>query len=214
VTNDLRQHTKLLQAVTCILGLADADSGLVRLTEEMGVSLDPWSQPEFALCRDDILFSATQTIAAGGAGFRSVAQIVNDTNDRIMVIDPRTSISLAVNGSVQFSRTSTLATTDAGLANIVRDGRYLKAAAPGARLRSQNNAALPAGFTNGIFSNQTIGTATGGVSFLEVPVILAPVQLLPGNTLAAFSGTDNIVLTVTWHGRTRRIVNNRDLSGQ
>lgn len=214
MTNDLRQHTKLLQAVTCILGLADADSGLVRLTEEMGVSLDPWSQPEFALCRDDILFSAAQGIAAGGAGFRSIAQIVNDTNDRIMVIDPRSSASPAVNTEIQWSRTSTLATTDAGLANIVRDGRYLKAAAPGVRLRSQNGAALPAGFTNGIFSRQIVGVATGGTSFLEVPVILAPVQLLPGNTLAVFSSTDNAALVVTWHGRTRRIVNNRDLSGQ
>src|SRR5258706_9228997 len=114
---------QILQLVTCILGLEDGDAGLTRLAEELAVALNPWSKDnqQFALCRGEINWAASALVAAGGAGFRSIFQIHNDSTDDLLDIDGW----LISGGGAAYmvARTSTLATTDLGLVAIARDAR-------------------------------------------------------------------------------------------
>jgi hypothetical protein len=193
----------ILQAVVCTLGLEDGDAGLTRLAEELTIGLNPWSadNPEFALCRQDYLFAFRQTVGAGGAGFRSIAQLHNDSPDAIVVVEPGC-LWLVGGGTVLLSRSNVLATTDGGLVAQARDSRYLRPAVPYVRARSQNGAALPAGISNGIFFG------SGGTQYS----LVFPYVLRPGDTLSAFPDADNVAMTsATWVGRVRRILNQREL---
>jgi hypothetical protein len=201
VSNELRQHTELLKAVTCILGLADADAGLVSLASELSVALDPWSQPEFALCRQDYLFHHRQNLASGGAGFRTIAQLHNDSSDAIIVLEPGCRFNTSAGQAISLARSNTLTTTDSGLISLARDGRFPKANVPYVRVRSQNNAALPAGISNGEFFYAQ------GATIYELTFAIV---MRPGATIAVYPDLDNVSLVANWIGRARRMISQRE----
>lgn len=202
MSNEFKLNVGILQAVTCILGL-DGEDGLARLAEELTVGLNPWSadSPEFALCRQDILFFDDAFVPAGGAGFRSIFQIHNDSADAIIVLEPGCYASAIGNGIV-ISRTSTLATADNGLVFTARDGRFPRPTVPYCRLRSQNGVALPAGFSNGeVWSTDTTPYETKWSTIIR-----------PQGTIAFYPTADNVGIKVSLTGRVRRVNNLRELN--
>jgi hypothetical protein len=198
-------RTPLLQAVTTVLGLQDSDSGLTRLAEELTIGLNPWSadNPEFALSRQDFLFQGTFLVAAGGAGFRSVFQISNAFPDYLTVLEGW----LVAGSGVAYNmamRIVTLATTDNGTITIARDGRNPRARAPGLRSLSQNNAALPAGISAG-----EVIADVPNIQNLSFPIVLGGRN---PDTVSWYPNADNVSLRVNYWGRTRRILNARELA--
>lgn len=203
--NEFTKNVGLLQAVTCILGL-EQDEGLTRLAEELSVAVNPWSgdSPEFAICRQHHFFFYRHSIGVGGAGNRSIIQLHNDSVSDLVVLEPGcrfTATAPAV--SVLIARTSTLATTDAGLVAFARDGRYPRPTVPSVRARSQNGVALPAGFSNGIVWD-TFNSLTYELAW--------PTILRPGGTIAIFPDVDNAAVQAAWVGRVWRTISQRELS--
>jgi hypothetical protein len=210
VSNDFKRNVPLLQAVTCILGLEGGEDGINRLAEELTIGLNPWSgdNPEFALCRADFLFAKNMFVAAGGVGNRSLGQLHNDSLDNLLVLEKILAYCAVAAGSILISRTNLQATTDVGLTCIARDGRYPRPSVPAARLRSQNNAALAAGYTNGIQYE-----LTQPVTLLFVSVDVEPNFVVrPQDTITVFPATDNTALGVTFIGRVRRTISPRELA--
>lgn len=203
--NDLRLPIQFLQAVTCGLGL-ESDEGLTRVAEELQVGFNPYDAGnfEFALCRGEYEWAASLGVAAGGAGNRSIAQIHNDSVEYLVKVYPSTRCFCAVTGLIA-GRTSTLATTDVGLGAFAMDGRYPRPTVPAVRERSQNNAAIPAGFTAGIYYNMIPSVAFEW----NLP---DTVLLRPGGTLFIASNADNTALVVNFRGSVRRIISTRELA--
>jgi hypothetical protein len=196
----------LLRAVTCILGMEGSDAGLTRLAEELTVGLDPWSQFEFALCREEMWGAISQILGAGGAGFRSIVQVHNDSTDALVVVELGSSYSLSAAGNVVFSRSNVQATTDGGQIFVALDGRWIKAAIPYARLRSQNGVALPAGINNGTFAQPEVFAAN--LRYDQQFRVL----LRPQDTFSVFPNTDNTGIKANFVVRARRILNARELT--
>lgn len=197
--NQFRDHVQLLKGVACILGLQDADQGLTALDEQLKVVLDPWSQPEFAICRDEFYFVFKNNVGAGGAGFRSISQLHNDSVDVLVTVLPGSIFSVAAGQSVALSRGQTLCTTDDGLIAIPLDTRAPRGVS-GVRARHQNGVALPAGFPI-IWDPQQV-----------VHTIPWAITLRPGQTLSAFPNADNQAVNASFYGRARRVVNQRELN--
>lgn len=200
MANELRSPA-LLQAITCILALERSDDGVVQLADQLTSIVDAWSQPEFAICRQEYLWSYRINVAAGGAGFNSIAQVHNDSTDGIVCVQGW--IATGTVGALAWGRTSTLATTDNGLVAIARDGRFPRPSVPYVRSRSQNGIATPAGFSNGIFG-QSIGAS---IALFDSPVILRP-----QGTFFINDNTVNEAMTVTFVGWSRRALNNREIT--
>lgn len=196
---------QLLQAVTCILGLEDGDAGLTRLAEELAVALNPWSKDnqQFALCRQEVNWGVGILVPAGGAGFRSIAQIHNDSTDDLVDID---GFLCAGGGAAYFiARTSALATTDGGLIAFARDGRFPKPAPPSVRIRTQNGVALPAPISN--------GQMYGDMPLLQLfECHGSQFTLRPQGTLAFYPSADNVSLRVNVWGSVRRTETKRELT--
>jgi len=193
----------LLQAVTCILGLEGSDAGLTRLAEELTVGLNPWStdNPEFAICRGDILWAATTLVAAGGAGFRSIISLEVDAQGVGMCVVE----GWDVGGSAyRMARGPTVLATDLGNISQALDGRA-RTQPPYIHFRSSNGIALPAGINNGVFLDRiaTTGTLPG------LKVVLTDSPFNP--KLFWYPAADNLPITITVWGRVRRILNAREV---
>lgn len=208
--NELRAATGLLQGVACVVGLDRGDdAGITRLAEELSAALNVKELDAFemVLCRQELPFWDTVFVAAGGAGFRSVAQVVNTSSvneAHLIVIDAAAGSLSGAGVSVGFSRTTTLATTDSG-ALASRDGRFSRGVIPFTRMRTQNNAALPAGFTNGLSWEEDALTSTS----VRLPV---KVVLPPQESLAIFPGADNMAIRASFAGRVYRVARSRELN--
>lgn len=204
--NELKTNTPLVSGVSTILGLDEPDDGIVGVAHELHVQLDPWVRLEHQLPRQELPWAKTMFVAAGGAGFRSLAQIHNDSTDMIVVILAGSAAAMGGAGTaVQWSRTNLQATTDLGLVAQCRDGRYSRASVPGVRARSQNGVALPVGYSNGLFWD-----ADSAASVLyHVPW---DYLLRPGDTLSVFPAGDNIAIRANWMGYVRKALNRRELS--
>jgi hypothetical protein len=206
--NEFRHATQLLNGVSCILGFTDADDGLTRMAEELTVGVNPYDRFEFGLCRGEMYWADTLFVAAGGAGFRSIAQIQNDSTDYLVRIDAVTIDDGAAATGFQLGRTSTLATTDNGLLATARDGRYARPSVPAVRWRSQNGVALPAGFSNGMMWD-ILNAA--GIS-RDITGMVLPMLLRPQGTFAVWSNTDNTTIRLNASGSVWRVNNVRELS--
>ena len=207
MANELRAATGLLQGVACIVGLDRGDDpGLTRLAEELSAALNVKELDAFemVLCRQEVPWWDSLFLAAGGAGNRSIIELINDSADHLVIVDACVGSSNGAAISMSFSRTSTVLTTDNGLV-AARDGRYPRGTIPGTRIRSQNNAAIPAGVTNGLSWDVDIPNPGN----YELPV---KVLLPPGQALAIFPSVDNIQVRASFAGRTWRPAKNRELN--
>lgn len=206
--NEFRAPTQLLQGITCTLGL-EQDEGVQRLAEEIHVVHNPWDADnfEFALCRGELFWADTFFVAAGGAGFRSIIQIQNDSTDYLVRIDS-VWVDVTVGTGYQLGRTATLATGDNGLIATARDGRYPRPSVPAVRWRSQNGVALPAGFSNGMMWDVIYPVANGTQ---EVRGVL-PIYLRPQGTFAIWNNTDNGAIRANISGSVRRATTQRELN--
>jgi hypothetical protein len=207
VSNELRKSTGLVQGIACTVGLDRGDdAGLTRLSEELSaaVNVKELDAFEMVLCRQEIPFWDVLLVAAGGAGFRSVIELINENQDQLVCVDACVGSSTGAIATVVFSRTTTVLTTDNGLV-AARDGRTTRGTVPGVRIRSQNGVALPAGVSNGASWEEDTG--------VSVPVHL-PVKVLlpPGQALAIFPGTDNQPIRASFAGRVWQVANRRELS--
>lgn len=201
MANELRQSAALLQGINTTLGLIGSDDGVVQAADQLSVSLNPWDKgvPELALHRQDFLWQFRSFVGAGGAGFNSLAQVHNDSTDAIIVVEGW--LGTGIVGALIWGRTSTLATTDNGLVAFARDGRFPRPSVPYVRVRSQNNIAVPAGFTNGIMGQSNGAT----IQLYDTPIILRP-----QGTFFIYTNTANEQLVVTISGRARRLINNKE----
>jgi hypothetical protein len=206
VPNEIRRPVRFAQGIACTLGLDGDDPGVVRLAEELSAALNlkELDALEDVLCRGEIPWWDTTFVAAGGAGFRSVGQYINDSTDHIIVIDSACGSSNGAAISMSFSRTATVLTTDNGLV-AARDGRYSRGTVPFTRMRSQNGVALPAGVSNGL--SWEVDIPNPGSHVLPVKVVLPP-----GQSLAIYPGADNIPFRMSAAGRTWRISTVRELN--
>jgi len=198
----------MLQGIACTLGLDRGDDpGIVRVSEDLSVALNAKELAAFetVLCRGEMPFWDTLLVAAGGAGFRSMAQIINESTDLLVVVEAGTlGSSSGAAGSIMFSRTGTVLTTDNGLV-AVRDGRAPRGSVPNLRMRSQNNAALPAGVTNG----ESWGVDTPQTVPQSIPFsVLIP----PNQSVVIYPGADNVPIRASFVGRALRIINTRELN--
>jgi len=202
---ELRTAIPLLQGVTNVLGLERSEDGIVALGSDIQVVLDPWSRFEFALPRGEFYWFDVLFVAAA-VGSRSIIQIHNDSLEHLVRIDPGSEFDCGAGATgAQFARTSTLATTDNGLIATPMDGRYPRPTVPAVRWRSQNNVALPAGFSNGLVWDVLFPAGT-------TYVLKWPVLLRPGGTFAVWPSVDNASMRANFTGSVRRIFSGRELT--
>lgn len=195
IHNALHRTNALLQGINRALGNDRGGTGVERLSESLTPIMNPWQLPEWAFLRGELLGWTDQNIGAGGAGFRSIAQLFNNSENRIVVIEPGSRFSAGA-GNVELGVTATQATTDSGLNLLLRDTRILNPSVSGARARSQNNAAIPAGFT-------------AGISFLSAAVLYDltfPIILSPGFGAFAVPSQDNAAISASWIARVREML--------
>lgn len=192
VHNALHRCTEVLQGINRSLGNDRGGTGVERLGETLTPIMNPWQLPEWAWLRGELLGWTDQTIAGGGAGFRAIAQLYNQTENRLLVIEPGSRFVVAA-GTVVLGVTATQATTDSGFNLLLRDTRISNPSVIGGRARSQNGVAIPAGFTAGI--SFLSGTTTYDLLF--------PLVVSPGFGAFACSTADDTQITASWIARVR-----------
>jgi len=186
----------LQRAITEALGVAGHDVAIERVGETLTPVFDVWSQPEWALGRQEFLCMARLITAAGGAGFRTRIGIRNtsvEDDPWLCVVEEGTNARPSTGTDVRGAITFTDQTDAAPL--VIRDGRS-RIAPPFVRLRTQNGDALPAGISAG-----EALIDGGSVLRLEQPVVLRF-----GQALYFYPGADNIGLSATFYARVRRLL--------
>jgi len=183
------------------LGAASYDVGIERIGETLTPVIDIWSQPEWAIGRQEFLGWATVDLAAGGAGKRSVvgARNISTIDDPwVVVIEPGTNADCSSNVGI-FAAISFTDVADSAQF-VVRDGRS-RIAPPMVRLRADNTLAVPAGITAGEAAQSAL-LPTGSFDHfkLEQPVILRF-----GQGFYLFPKADNGNITATFYARSRRL---------
>lgn len=173
-----------------------------QVAPELGVQVDLFSVPElWALHGGSLMMGLVPGVAAGGAGFRSQMALSMIPAASSLFVLEKLILTTATQDNLLLAWSSTELTASTG--NLVgRDTRRFTTAggsAPaGARLRTQNNAAI---------ANIASNVAQFIVPANTVTVIPLEVVIGPGWSLRIVQTADNTAIntSVTWVGRERSV---------
>jgi hypothetical protein len=199
VHNSIKYGTHNLGGIALIAGVSREASGIERLGETLTPVLDVWTQPEWALPRQE-LPGAVNVVAAAVVGEFSACALINPAASGLLVVCEALTFA-AVGASMtcfleivtEPAARATLATTEVPL--VCRDRRQSRG------LRSSIITGSDPASIGTVLDEQTSTAALVFAAFAVLPVILPP-----GQAVLVRGGTVNSALVTNWKVRERPAV--------
>jgi len=195
--NELRSG-RIITAYKAALGMKDGQEGVERLSESLVGVIDLWRHPEFAQLRGERLCGGMRTAGAVVAEFSGVAlgnpagsgmiAVVEACAARVATLGQITQLEIGIDATFL----ATLTTSGSG---FVRDRRGLTSTASRLLIRTGTDAAATLG--------QLLETNSPTVAEVQIPWLMPPVILAPGDGLLMIHQTTNTALTGIFRWRER-----------
>jgi hypothetical protein len=202
--NVLQYPTDLLVGIGRFLGISEQEEGVSRVSETFQPVFDPWSIPEVAFLRNELLVAGAQSQAAVAAQLSFIALQNPPLSNLLVVVDEITARNITAADVVQIGfATAAQVTANGGVVDaadsIPRDTRWTARNA-GYLGRCTMITGTAAGVLGNVFEN-LVSETTDLVRAVSVPLVLSP-----GFAVVVKNSTVNAGLGVNFKWRERRVI--------